>query len=51
MNSLLQTILALALVALAVAYLVWRWRARGRHDSGCCGPDRFKQALRKRDRS
>ena len=38
MNETMQTILALALVAAALGYLLWRWRRR-RKESPCARGD------------
>jgi hypothetical protein len=50
MSSSLQTILAIAVVALAAAGLIWRSVSK-RASHGCgCPPDKFKKGLKDRPR-
>jgi hypothetical protein len=48
MSERLQTLIALAAVALAVVWLAWQAVAR-RRSPGChgCGPDKFKAQLKR----
>jgi hypothetical protein len=47
----IQTTAALAIVAVALGGLIWRWIAKRRHPGGGCSScptDRFKEELKKR---